>query len=441
MNKESVIGKILKYAAGFETEILFWSRNDSLTRFADNEISQNVNSSEFSADIKLMRDGRFFKFSINQFDEENLRNSIKRASAALKLQKKDPKLLPLPKKQPNVNSERLFDRETACFPPAWRADKVRKITSVSKKRKTLSYGILSNGFSEICLANSNGLFSTHKESSLNYTVTVKDGDGYGAAGGCANIGAVDFDGLNESAIRKARLSKNPVEIKPGRYTVILEEIAACDLLVFLGMYGFNGLSYAEKRSFVSEALGKKLFGDAINITDDAHSGPSAGMPFDFEGAPRQKVALVEKGVIKNVVTDRNVSRLTGLPNTGHSQPQPNAYGCIPINVVMGTGPKSLDEIIKGSDNAVLVTELHYTNCLKPKTVEMTGMTRNGTFLVKNGKITKGVKNMRFTLSAVDAFKNILEISDKVKTFGEYFGRFSSPALKIKDFNFSSGTEF
>jgi len=177
----------------------------------------------------------------------------------------------------------------------------------------------------------------------------------------------------------------------------------------------------------------------VNIIEDPVDMPV--MPFDLEGMPRERVVLVENGVLKNVVTDKKTSKLTGLPYTGNSIFEPNSHGAICLSLSMLPGKKTSDEIIADTDRALLITDFHYTNPLKPKSLEITGMTRNGTYLVENGKIKKAVKNMRFTQSMVEALNNVEDISSDRKTLSEWMASMSVPTVKIKDFNFSSGTEF
>lgn len=440
MKTYSLIEKILKEAGNLDTEIIFEKQTESLTRFGDNEISQNVFSQEISASIRIIEDGKVFRFSLNQFDEENIKNAFKNAKEALKFQKKDKNLLPLLSDVKNIKLSNS-NKEILSIDPKWRAEKIKNITDICASKNMLSYGILRNGGIEISIANSKGLYHSYDESFIEYELTVKYSNGYGWAFEYSTKNDINFEKVNEIAIKKAEISKNPISIKPGKYDVILEEQPANELLFFLCYYGFSAQAFIEKKSFVSETLGKKLFPDFVNISDNAIDGKSASMPFDFEGYPKQKVELVSNGIVKNIVTDRKTSKILKLPNTGHSLIQPNSTGPLPLNIEMKTGKDSLENMIKNSERAILVTQFHYTNCLKPKNVEMTGMTRNGTFLIENGKIKKAIKNLRFTQSAVEAFKNIESIGNTAKNFNEYIMKSSCPALKIKNFNFTSETEF
>lgn len=175
--------------------------------------------------------------------------------------------------------------------------------------------------------------------------------------------------------------------------------------------------------------------------EDPLNFPIAVLPFDLEGYPRERVLLVDKGVVKNVVTDKKTSKLTGLRYSGHSLLEPNGWGAFPVAMSVEAGNKTLDEIISETDYAILVTEFHYVNPIKAKTLELTGMTRNGTFLVKDGKISSAIKNMRFTQSFVEALSNIEDISSERYAYEWWSGGILTPAIKINNFNFSSSTEF
>jgi len=437
---KNIIYKIFSFSKNFDTEIILENISQSLTRFGDNEISQNVYSNDLSANIKILRDGRIFKFSLNQFDSESIKRSFKFAEEYLKFQKRDKTILPLVKGIKSIIKDDI-DENIVNLTPKWRADKIKRITEICSRKKILSYGILRNGIMNICFANSNGVYHEYNQSFLDYELTVKNGNGYGAAFAYSNKEDINFDEINEIALKKAQMSINPIDIEPGKYDVILEEQPVYELLQFFSYYGFSAQNYIEKKSFICETFGKKIFPDFVNIEDNAIDGESASMPFDFEGCPKKKVVLVANGKVNNMVTDRKTSAKLKIENTGHSLPQPNPDGPIPLNIYMSSGSSSIDKMIKNSERAILITQFHYTNCLKPKTIEITGMTRNGTFFIENGKIKKAIKNLRFNQSAVEAFKNIVEIGDKIKKFREYFFTISCPAIKIKNFNFSSGTKF
>jgi len=442
MNKpENICERIFALAKDVQTEALIERSTGALTRFADNEISQNVYSDSSNISIRFVDNGRTSRVTLNQSDEAALTRAVKTGLETLKKQKKDVSLLPLAGPGRIEHGKNIFSKDTADLSPSYRAQKIKSLVQACKKAGQTAYGTLENGLSSCTVANSRGVFAEHRESCITYSVTVRDGDGFGwAETPAACAGQIDFEAVNRTARLKASMSKKPSDIKPGRYPVILEPAAAADLLSYLCVFGFGGLFYNEGSSFASGNLGKKLLSGKLSIEDYALHGPASGMPFDFEGQPRRRVVLVDNGVLKGVVHDRKTASAAKTRSTGHALPQPSSFTPFPLNLSVRPGDSSVEEMIKSSERAVLVTQFHYTNLLKPLNVEMTGMTRNGTFLIENGKISKPLKNLRFTQSITEAFRET-EAVGRTAELRQVWGKLSCPAFKLKAFNFSSATEF
>ena len=441
VKSEKICERVFAQAKGVQTEIFIERSAGALTRFADNEISQNVYNDSSSVSMRFVDSGRTSKVTLNQFDGAALEHAVKTGLETLKWQKKDKNLLPLAGPRPIERGRSVFSKETAELPPLYRAQKIKDLVRACKKTGQLAYGTLENGLNSYTVANSRGVFAKHLESYITYSVTVKDRDGFGWAETPASAaGDIDFEAVNRTARLKAAMSKNPRSIKPGIYPVILEPAAAADLLSYLCVFGFGGQFYNEGASFVSGNLGKTLLSPRLSLEDNALDGQAPGIPFDFEGQPRSRVFLVEKGKLNAVVHDRKTAAAAKTVSTGHSLPQPNGFTPFPLNISVRPGDSSVEEMIKNSEKAVLITQFHYTNLLRPLTVEMTGMTRNGTFLVENGKISKPLKNMRFTQSMVKAFREVDAVGRKAELC-QVWGKLSCPAFKLKAFNFSSATEF
>ncbi|MBI4801464.1 MAG: TldD/PmbA family protein [Elusimicrobia bacterium] len=433
--------KIFSLAGACQAEAIITSSDSALTRFAGNVISQNVADTSTEISVRIISAGRVARFSLNQPSEKALKEGFAAALEALKTQKKDPALESLPKGAPVKENKKLFFKGTAELSPSYRAVKIGALVNKCKKAGITAYGTFENGAARTTVANNRGVFASHLESSAVYSVTARDKDGFGWAETAAfDAGDINFDRVDGTAMEKARLAKNPRSIPPGRYTVILEPSAAASLLSYLGIYGFGGQFYNEGQSFVSGKLGKKAVSELLTMRDDALDGPAAGMPFDYEGRPRKKVILIKKGLAAAVVHDRHTAAKAGTRTTGHALPLPNTHGPLPLNLTVEKGDASLAGMIKSTKKGILVTQFHYTNLLKPLTVEMTGMTRNGTFMIENGRVAYGIKNLRFTESAVEALNRVQAVGDKPELCLAW-GRFSAPALKLTDFNFSSATEF
>jgi predicted Zn-dependent protease len=440
-NTEKVCEKIFKLAGKAQCEVIAETRNGALTRFADNVISQNVASSSLNFTVRLLDSGRTSKVRFNQTDDASLKHAVTSGLEILKKQKKDPALLPLAKPVPLGTVKNLYFRETEELTPAYRAGRAAELAKACKKASQTAYGTFENGAVGIVLANNLGLRASHLETYAVYSVTVRDRDGFGWAETPAfDARKINFAELNETARAKAAAGRAPRDVKPGRYTVVLEPQAAAELASYLAVYGFGGQFYNEGRSFARGKLGKRVLSPLLTITDDALGGAAPGIPFDFEGRPRQRVTLVENGVLKAIVHDRKTAKAAGTASTGHALPQPSHMGPIPLNLAVKPGKGTLEDLIRGTGRGILVTQFHYTNMLKPQTVEITGTTRNGTFMIENGKITHPVKNLRFTQGLAEAFAELDAVGGEASN-RLVWGQISCPPLRLRNFNFSSATKF
>ncbi len=441
-DQKKLCAEIFRLAGRVRAEVIMESSESALTRFADNVISQNVAETSTRVSIRFTDKGRVFRTSLNQTGGAALADAVRRGLAALKLQKKEKGLLSPPAPRPvGPAAARLYAPGTASLEPSFRAEKAADLARLCRARGMKCYGTVENGASRLTVANNSGVFASHRETWALYSVTARKGEGYGWAEQYSpDASKIDYAGVNARAMEKAAASVRPVPVPPGKYTVILEPAAVGDMLLFLGYSGLGGRAWLDGRSFASGALGKRLLHPSITVTDDALAGPAAGAPFDLEGMPRKRVVLIDKGVARAVVHDRRTAAEAGVPSTGHSLPQPNSCGPMPLNLEMAPGDSSLEEMIRSTRRGILVTTFHYTNLLRPKTVEMTGMTRNGTFLVENGRVTKALRNLRFTQSVVEAFGNVEALSRERELMNGW-GRMCVPAMKIRDFNFSSATGF
>ena len=267
-----------------------------------------------------------------------------------------------------------------------------------------------------------------------------------------DVSNLDATRLAETAAQKAVESAHPREIAPGKYTVILEPAAALDIVGFM-FWDYSGVAILDQRSFLNDRIGTQLFGENINISDDAAHPLQAGSPFDGEGMQRQRVQLVENGVVKRVVYARATaqkmrnSEYAGkaglIEPTGHGFPLPNEVGEMPLNIVFGAPEKrqSVAEMIASTGRGVLVTRLWYIREIDPYEKIMTGMTRDGTFLVENGKVQCGVRNFRFNQSLISMLSNVEAMSAPVRACGEESFDMVVPAMKVNEFNFTEVTKF
>jgi PmbA protein len=246
--------------------------------------------------------------------------------------------------------------------------------------------------------------------------------------------------LAERAARKAALSYNPRQVEPGEYTVILEPAAVLDLVGQI--FGdFSGTALVDQRSFLTDRMGERLFGENITIYDDVAFPLQTGAPFDGEGVPRKTLTLVKCGVPKEVAYSRACATRAGAEPTGHGFPLPNEQGEMPVNIVIAGGKQSLDDLVRSTANGILVTRLWYIREVEPYRKVMTGMTRDGTFLIRDGEVAAGLRNFRFNQSVVEMLQNVEALSAAVRATGEEAFDMVVPAMKVNGFRFTEVTKF
>jgi len=299
----------------------------------------------------------------------------------------------------------------------------------------------------MAVLNSNGLrcYQPFTSASGNIVVMGDDSSGY-ATFASRNVDDFDFTQLSNIALKKCKKSKKPKEVKPDKYEVILEPAAVANLLEWLNFIAFGSKAFQEETSFLSGKIGEKILGENISIYDNALDPSGVAFPFDFEGMPKQQVEFISNGVAKGVVYDSIAGNREGKKSTGHAlMPDESGEGAMPFNVFIAPGQASLEDMIEHVENGILVTRFHYINgFLDTRRALMTGMTRDGTFLIKNGKVGKGIKNLRFTDNMLNVFSNVQEISNKVVSIPGWWDAMGCnrvPAMRISNFNFSGKTDF
>jgi predicted Zn-dependent protease len=271
-----------------------------------------------------------------------------------------------------------------------------------------------------------------------------DSSGY-AQGLSRRFDKVDFNRLIVRAEEKCLKSQNPITLDPGSYDVFLEPVAVANLLEWLTFIAFSANPYHQKTSFLSGRKGKKIGSTLLSIYDDGLDTKGIAFPFDFEGMPKKRVFFIRKGLGGGPVYDLATARKYKAKSTGHGMPPGNTGGPVPFNVHLAPGTRNGAKMLQSIERGILVTRFHYINgFLDPPKALLTGMTRDGTFLVENGKIVSGVKNLRFTESMLRAFANIAAVSKEtelVDTWWSDIGCITAPALHIRDFTFTGKTEF
>jgi predicted Zn-dependent protease len=374
---------------------------------------------------------------------------VENAITSASFLEKDEDMLPLPKpeKKTQQKSVSRYDARTANFTAEQRAKAVSTIVDVAQKRGLIAAGIVVTGSSAEAIGNSEGLFRYHRETHAEVSITMKriDPENRTESTGWAKQNSpkasdLDVPALAARAAEKALASANPQDIEPGKYTVILEPSAVLDLLCFMD-FDFTGTSFVDKLSCFLRKQGKKVLGKNITIADDVYHPLQAGAPFDGEGLQRQMVELVSGGKIDNLVYGRRSAAKLKAKATGHGLYEPSAEGEWPHNIVIAGGKDSVEQMIKSTKRGILLTRVWYVREVDPTTKIVTGMTRDGTFLIEGGAIKSGIKNLRFNQSLIEMLNHVVALSPSVRATGEEGEPAVVPAMKVENFNFSSTTAF
>ena len=441
---EEIVDTILGSAKADQTEVVITTEDEYLTRFAANAIHQNVAETDVSIRVRSVLGQRVGLASANDLSQAGLAEVVRNAETAAGLQRENPEFRSLPEPRSFLPVDAYAESTAACSPQR-RADGVGSIVRQARASGLTASGSFSTSVDELLVANSLGTRAYHAGTTAHVMSVVmgETGSGY-AADVARDVTDVDPDEVGRIAVEKALRSANPEPIEPGAYTVILEEPAVANMLFFLGYMGLGALSVQEGRSFMAGRFGEKVTGDRITIRDDGLDPRGLPLPFDFEGVPRRGVSLIEQGVARDVVYDSfTAGREPGKASTGHALPPPSTFGPIPIHLFMEGGTSTVEEMIASTDRGIWVTRFHYTNPVHPVKTVLTGMTRDGTFLIENGRVSKPLRNLRFTQSILEAFANVEALGREAKMVRSGFGNVVSfaPAAKIDGFRFTGTTEF
>ena len=431
---QSIIQKIVKFSKADEVSANLGTGYQTDVRFAANQMSTSGAVLSGGIGVQSTIGKKHAVATTNDFSDDSLKEVVEKSETLARLSPDDPENMPGLGPQTYVPVNSYFD-STANLTPEDRARAA--LTALEPARKagdlaTAGFIIVNVGAG--ALGNSHGLFAYNRSTNVNYTVTVRtaDGTGSGWAGGeHPDWNQVDFAALSNHAINKARLSRNPVAIEPGKYTTILEPQAVGDLVQLMGG-SLAARSADEGRSAFAKQgggnkIGEQIVDKRVTIFSDPQDAQLLGNPYDGQGLPLSRQVWVENGVLKQLFYSRFWAQKQGKPATGG----PNTFK-------MEGGDTSIDDMIKSTPRGVLVTRLWYLRPVDPRTILFTGLTRDGTFLIENGKITKSIKNFRFNESPLFMLNNVEAIGPAVRIGGtEQGGPIVVPALKVKDFNFTS----
>jgi predicted Zn-dependent protease len=438
-----VARKILRATDADEAQVTLDGHTEHLTRFANNHIHQNVSERDLRVTIRVAYGSKVGQSVTNDLSDEALARAVESAEALAKLQPENPEFPGFARPQAVQGVEATIDR-TLGFTPGDRARVVKHVTDDAAKEGLTAAGSFKTGLRQIAIANSHDLFAYHQHTLADFNTVVMSDDSSGWASDThLDAGLVDGEALAEEAIDKALRSRRPQPLDPGVYTVVLEEYAVLDMLMYLGMH-LGAEEVREGRSFLSGRVGEQLVHKDISIWDDGHDISGIPAPFDFEGTPKQRVEIFERGRAGRACYDMRTARLDGCSSTGHYSGGSPFWGAGPQawNLFMGAGRNSKEEMLESTERGIWVTRFHYCNMLDARKTTLTGMTRDGTFLIEDGKLKTPLLNLRFTHAVLDALRDVAMVGRKTKLECNYFGGGNrAPALKIENFRFTGKTSF
>jgi predicted Zn-dependent protease len=439
---ESLLGKVRAVARGAEAEVRVTRTSLALTRFANSAIHQNVADHSVHVSLRVHVDGRTASVSASRPDAFD--RLIDEAVSAARLLPEDAHWAGVAPPA-TLHAAGNYDEDTAHAVPMDRADVVRQF--VAAAGSLTSAGFCQTTSTEVTFADTAG-----QQVEARVTSAVVDGiasagmSGGQRADGVARRAAVrlaDLDGaeLGVIAATKSRAAVGPEELPPGRYEVVLEPSAVRDVLILLGVYGFNGRAVNEGRSFLRP--GEPQFDTALTLVDDATAPDAIGLPFDAEGTPKAATPLITAGISGDPVHDRRTAKETGATSTGHALAGGEQFGAMPTQLYLrpGSGGRT-DELVAGVERGLLISDFWYTRVLDPRTVVVTGLTRNGLWLIEDGAVTRPVTNLRFTQAYPEAMGpgSVLGVGSATESvpFEWETGAISAPALRLASWNMTGG---
>jgi predicted Zn-dependent protease len=429
---QALLKKVLSYSKADECEVSLGGSEGGNIRYALNAVSTAGDISTTGLSVTSVYGKKAGSASIDEFDDAALERVVRRSEELAQLAPENSEYMPM-LGQSEFKEAITYNANTAAMTPESRAEMVGKSLQVTKDAKLFAAGFLENSSGFNAVMNSKGLFAYNRSSDVTFSVTTRDEagsiSGY-AARGFTDVAKLDTASATRVATMKANASKGAKAIEPGKYTVILEPVAATYMLE--NMFRFDARSAEEGRSFLSKKgggtrLGEQLMDPKVNIYSDPFNPDLPGSTWGGDGLPREKTSWIENGVVKNLSYSRYWAQKKGV------KPVPG-----PSNIIMDGGDATLEELIKSTEKGILVSRLWYIRMVDPQSLLLTGLTRDGTFYIENGKIMFPVKNFRFNESPVIMLNNLEALGKQERSISvESYRSYLIPPMKIRDFTFSS----
>jgi len=436
----------LERAGADEAQVTLSVNDSGLTRFANNYIHQNVHETDSSISLFAALGSRLATSSTNQLDRAGIIAAAKQVVAIAGESAEDPEYPGLVSSPPAQDTSNGFDAKTSRMTPGGRARIVARATKRSIRKGTSASGKVNSGGSEIAIANSAGTVQYCMRSGFGASCTAMIDGAAGSedwSGTAVGTFKSQLGKFGAQAVRTALKARKPKSVAPGEWTVILSPRAVADMLRFLAHLGFNAQAHIEGRSCLAGRLGTRVVGENITLRDDGLAPEGLPLPFDFEGVARRPLTLIDKGVARELPHSTRTAKKMNAESTGHSFGPASPTGGMPMHLVLEPGEQKLEDMIASVDRGLYVSRFWYTNVAEPTAAVITGMTRDGLFLITRGKLRRAACNMRFTQSVLEALNNVEAVgSELVGVGGDWgAGQTRCPALRIASFRFTGSTGF
>jgi PmbA protein len=443
MNFRQIAETVMKASPAEQTEVFAVEQDDSLTRFANNFVHQNVTELNVSITVRSVIGTKVGIAISNDTRPESLQSLARRAHEVARLQPENPEFKGLPEPSP-ITPVTAFDPAVAECSPERRAEAAGIICRKASGIGCTAAGSVTTSAYALGVANSKGIFAEHRSTMMDASTVIMGSNSSGWAQSSGwRLNAVEPESLAAEALSKVRMGGDPIDYEPGEYVVILDPYATADLIEMLAYDGMSAQSVQEGRSWLNGKTGQRIMADSVTIVDDGYDTAGIPLPFDFEGVPKQVVPIIESGVANGPVYDKfTADREAGKHSTGHATPSSpqGRFGPMPMNLFLRPGTTSLDAMIKSTKLGLYITRFWYTRTVHPREAIITGMTRDGTFVVRDGEIAHPIKSLRFTQSYVEALKYTEAIGGMPRLLRSGMGGATSvPPVKLAKFRFTSST--
>jgi predicted Zn-dependent protease len=439
---KELVNKVKNILKNYDFEIIASREKSELTRFAESYIHQNVAEADLNLTVKIINENRIGAVQMNSIDEATISKNIEKAIEVTKVTPKlDYHYQLLTPQSYKIKSK--YSKVTADFTPLNRAQLVKQLIKEVNKRGYEAAGAFKTEESTLLVANSRGVFAFDRGTKVDFNcVITRDNSTAHTSFIDSDVNNFNIKKVTNELLETALKNVEQIEIDPGVYTVILSPEAVAEILNYAGYTAFNGKTIMEGKSFICHNQGKKIFQETITVSDDPFDELTMPLPFDLVGYPREKIYLIKDGVVKDGVYDHLTALKYNRKCTGNTlSPEYASFGALPFNLVMEEGDSTIDEMISDTKKGIYISRFHYVNILNPMSIQLTGMTRDGTFLIEDGKLGRAIKNMRFNTSVVDMLKAVDMISKKRQTKEGFVGPTVAPYLRTNNFTFSSKTSF